>query len=153
MGCAHSSEASVPVCSVRVITINGHLEIFDRPVTAGEITANSATYVLCSAAQLLSPGSRPLGPDDRLEPGRLYFLVPPSVLQAAPLDMAAIATRLTTLARSASAGKSKAASAGPATKVKERKAQPPWRPELSTVRELPSTSLSSSQSVQSHVKS
>ncbi|KAK8968175.1 hypothetical protein KSP40_PGU003161 [Platanthera guangdongensis] len=110
MGCAQSSEASVPVCSVRVITINGHLEIFDRPVTAGEITANSAPYVLCSAAQLLSPGTRPLGPDDRLEPGRLYFL-------AAPLDMAAIATRLTTLARSASAGKSNAASASPATKL------------------------------------
>ncbi|KAI0518861.1 hypothetical protein KFK09_006298 [Dendrobium nobile] len=160
MGCHHSIEASVPFSGVRVITINGHLELFESPVTAGEVTGKPSHHVLCSAAHLLTTGARSLRPEDRLESGRLYFLLPQSVLQAGPLDLAALATRLTNLARTAPVIKAKVESAatGPGSvaagvnqgKAQERPRPHMWRPVLSTVREI---SLSLSLASQSVIKS
>ncbi|XP_020580591.1 uncharacterized protein LOC110024773 [Phalaenopsis equestris] len=114
MGCRYSiEEASVPFIGVRVININGVVELFELPVAAGEVTGNPSSHVLCSAAHLLSPGAQPLRPDDRLESGRLYFLLPSYALQAGPLDLAALATRLTNLARTAQVRKAKVESGAP----------------------------------------
>ncbi|MQL70258.1 hypothetical protein Taro_002556 [Colocasia esculenta] len=102
MGCGLSCCRSTSTFNgVRVVHINGYVEDFSGPVTVAEVTGKPPKLVCFSPAQLLSFAARPLGLDERLEPGRLYFLLPHSVLQSdsSPVDLAALATRLTALAR------------------------------------------------------
>lgn len=119
MGCAFSSAGSArllrPCAGVRVIHTNGYVEDFDGPgvVTVATVTgclsssdpaaaaANGKGYVLCSAAHLLQPGRGPFRPDDALQPGTVYFLLPQSVFQAesSAVDLACLMNRLTALAR------------------------------------------------------
>ncbi|CAN6200615.1 unnamed protein product [Urochloa humidicola] len=124
MGCAFSSAASsgalppCPAAGVRVIHTNGYVEDFLGPgvVTVAHVTgcyygsadkdqaaASSASprYVLCSAAHLLQPGRGPFRPDDPLQPGTVYFLLPQSVFQSesSAVDLACLMNRLTALAR------------------------------------------------------
>ncbi|KAG0470415.1 hypothetical protein HPP92_016517 [Vanilla planifolia] len=163
MGCRFSCAASEPACGVRVITINGHVEHFQPPITAGEVSGKPPRHVLCSAGHLLSAGTGPLRPEDRLEPGRLYFLLPASVLQAGPLELAGLATRLTTLARSASSVRAKAISVdlvGPEGsdttadgKGNQRPRPGTWQPVLSTVREVSLSRSTASESTPTRSKS
>ncbi|PKA57869.1 hypothetical protein AXF42_Ash012408 [Apostasia shenzhenica] len=136
MGCKQSKNASQPFKGARVISISGHVEEYEVPVTAGEVWDKPARHMLCSAAQLLTGGARPLRPDDRLEPGRIYFLLPVSVLQAGPVDLAALVSRLTAIARSAQAEPAKP-TAPPGSPGEETEGKRSWRPVLSTVREAP----------------
>uniref|UniRef100_A0ACD5UHJ0 Uncharacterized protein n=1 Tax=Avena sativa TaxID=4498 RepID=A0ACD5UHJ0_AVESA len=119
MGCGFSSTtgrcALRPFAGVRVIHTNGYVEDFDAaadgtPVTVARATASScgasssssgARYVLCSSSHLLQPGRAPFRPDDALEPGTVYFLLPHSVFQAesSAVDLACLMNRLTALAR------------------------------------------------------
>lgn len=122
MGCAFSSAGSAgalrPCAGVRVIHTNGYVEDFEGPgvVTVAHVTgclssdpasaaiANSDPgkgYVLCSAAHLLQPGRGPFRPNDALQPGTVYFLLPQSVFQAesSAVDLACLMNRLTALAR------------------------------------------------------
>lgn len=98
-----------------MIHTNGYVEDFDGPgvVTVATVTgclsssdpaaaaANGKGYVLCSAAHLLQPGRGPFRPDDALQPGTVYFLLPQSVFQAesSAVDLACLMNRLTALAR------------------------------------------------------
>lgn len=138
---------------VRVVHINGLIEDFETPVTAGEITGKPPKYLLCSSAQLLILGSSPIRFEDRLEPGRLYFLLPHSVMQsnASPLDILSLVTRLTELARKHGPGVTKHGltrlePVKPDQMVKDDDGARRWRPELETIEEK---SMRSSQSVQS----
>ncbi|URE07340.1 hypothetical protein MUK42_19386 [Musa troglodytarum] len=81
--------------------MNGYVEDFEAPVTVEEVTGKPPTHVLLSSAHLLAFGSNPLRPDDCLEPGRLYFLLPHAVFQSesSPVDLATLMTRLTTAAK------------------------------------------------------
>uniref|UniRef100_A0ACD5ZBM9 Uncharacterized protein n=1 Tax=Avena sativa TaxID=4498 RepID=A0ACD5ZBM9_AVESA len=118
MGCGFSSTtgrcALRPYAGVRVIHTNGYVEDFDAaadgtPVTVARATAScgasssssGARYVLCSSSHLLQPGRAPFRPDDALEPGTVYFLLPHSVFQAesSAVDLACLMNRLTALAR------------------------------------------------------
>lgn len=120
MGCIFSSPGSAralrPCAGVRVIHTNGFVEDFDGPgvVTVAHVTrclagpagpASAAAagkgYVLCSSAHLLQPGRGPFRPDDALQPGTVYFLLPQSVFQAesSAVDLACLMNRLTALAR------------------------------------------------------
>jgi len=118
MGCAFSSAGSAgalrPCAGVRVIHTNGYVEDFEGPgvVTVATVTGclsdsssgdnnNGKGYVLCSAAHLLQPGRGPFRPDDALQPGTVYFLLPQSVFQAesSAVDLACLMNRLTALAR------------------------------------------------------
>lgn len=121
MGCIFSSPGSAralrPCAGVRVIHTNGFVEDFEGPgvVTVAHVTrclggpggpasaANAAGkgYVLCSSAHLLQPGRGPFRPDDALQPGTVYFLLPQSVFQAesSAVDLACLMNRLTALAR------------------------------------------------------
>ncbi|KAG0515979.1 hypothetical protein BDA96_10G324000 [Sorghum bicolor] len=119
MGCAFSSAGSAgalrPCSGVRVIHTNGYVEDFEGPgvVTVATVTGclssdpaadgngDSKGYVLCSAAHLLQPGRGPFRPDDALQPGTVYFLLPQSVFQAesSAVDLACLMNRLTALAR------------------------------------------------------
>ncbi|CAN6193060.1 unnamed protein product [Urochloa humidicola] len=125
MGCAFSSSAksgALRPCpsGVRVIHTNGYVEDFLGPgvVTVAHVTgcyssddyskdhpasaaSSSPRYVLCSAAHLLQPGRGPFRPDDPLQPGTVYFLLPQSVFQSesSAVDLACLMNRLTALAR------------------------------------------------------
>jgi hypothetical protein len=115
MGCAFSSSgpgALPPFSGVRVIHTNGYVEDFPGPgvVTVGHVTgklqssASTTTpprYVLCSSANLLQPGRGPFRPDDALQPGTVYFLLPHTVFQSesSAVDLACLMNRLTALAR------------------------------------------------------
>ena len=57
--------------------------------------------VVAPERRLISLGAKPMRPDTLLEPGRIYFLLPYSALQAdmSPLDYAAVAKKLTALAK------------------------------------------------------
>ncbi|CAL4966568.1 unnamed protein product [Urochloa decumbens] len=125
MGCAFSSSPSsssgalrpCPAAGVRVIHTNGYVEDFLGPgvVTVAHVTgcysskdqpasasaSSSPRYVLCSAAHLLQPGRGPFRPNDPLQPGTVYFLLPQSVFQSesSAVDLACLMNRLTALAR------------------------------------------------------
>ncbi|KAF7110512.1 hypothetical protein CFC21_110604 [Triticum aestivum] len=115
MGCGFSSGASGgggglrPFAGVRVIHTNGYVEDFPAgeggaPVTVARATASSPSscrYVLCSSAHLLQPGRALFRPDDALQPGTVYFLLPHSIFQAesSAVDLACLMNRLTALAR------------------------------------------------------
>ncbi|KAL5225297.1 hypothetical protein ABZP36_011936 [Zizania latifolia] len=114
MGCAFSSARALPAFDgVRVIHINGYVESFDGPVTVGHVTgetggaaAEQQRYVLCSSAHLLQPGRGPFRPDDPLQPGTVYFLLPQSIFQSesSAVDLACLMNRLTALARKGGGG-------------------------------------------------
>ncbi|KAL5200188.1 hypothetical protein ABZP36_021391 [Zizania latifolia] len=114
MGCGFSSAGRLrPFDGVRVIHTNGYVEDFDGPVTVGHVTgkmADQQRYVLCSSAHLMQPGRGPFRPDDPLQPGTVYFLLPQSIFQSesSAVDLACLMNRLTALAR-----KGGAAAAGP----------------------------------------
>ncbi|CAL9753638.1 unnamed protein product [Musa acuminata subsp. burmannicoides] len=99
-GCMSCRGARTFSC-VRVIHMNGYVEDFEAPVTVGEVTGKPPTHVLLSSAHLIAFGSNLLRPDDCLEPGRLYFLLPHAVFQSesSPVDLATLMTRLTTAAK------------------------------------------------------
>lgn len=116
MGCGFSSASSGalrPFAGVRVIHTNGYVQDFDAsadgaPVTVARATAScgggssgGSRYVLCSSSHLLQPGRAPFRPDDALQPGTVYFLLPHSVFQSesSAVDLACLMNRLTALAR------------------------------------------------------
>ncbi|VAI79065.1 unnamed protein product [Triticum turgidum subsp. durum] len=115
MGCGFSTGAAGgggglrPFAGVRVIHTNGYVEDFPAgedgaPVTVARATASSPSscrYVLCSSAHLLQPGRALFRPDDALQPGTVYFLLPHSIFQAesSAVDLACLMNRLTALAR------------------------------------------------------
>ncbi|XP_062233934.1 uncharacterized protein LOC133931145 [Phragmites australis] len=169
MGCGFSTSSSGalrPCAGVRVIHANGYVEDFHGPgvVTVAHVTGCSdkdesspPRYVLCSSAHLLQPGRGPFRPDDPLQPGTVYFLLPHSIFQSesSAVDLACIMNRLTALARKGCAAS--APGPGPVealfaaaqvtdhrqqqpmaavAKAKEPAARPaPWRPRLDRIDE------------------
>lgn len=90
--------------NVRVVHLNGYVEEFEHPVLVGEITGKPPKHFVCTPAQLLSTGYKPLKQDTLLQQGQIYFLLPYSAMQseASPMDLAAVVRKLTALARSTS---------------------------------------------------
>ncbi|KAG0470686.1 hypothetical protein HPP92_017386 [Vanilla planifolia] len=147
MGCCFSRNKSEPFNGVRVLHINGHLEGFDAPVTACEITGKPPYQLLFSPVHLLSGYAKPLQANEQLEPGRVYFLLPYSVLQTSPADLTALAIRLCAVAnRSAKVAPVKGTirpalvqTVGEVGCVRQDMRLPrvrPWKPVLETIREL-----------------
>ncbi|KAK3131198.1 hypothetical protein QOZ80_6BG0503340 [Eleusine coracana subsp. coracana] len=131
MGCAFSSSGPggslPPFSGVRVIHTNGYVEDFPGPgvVTVAHVTGGKSSspprYVLCSSAHLLQPGRGPFRPDDALQPGTVYFLLPQSVFQSesSAVDLACLMNRLTALARKSSCVANAAATQGPTSTAVE----------------------------------
>ncbi|RRT66348.1 hypothetical protein B296_00006118 [Ensete ventricosum] len=71
--------------------------IFEPPVTVGEVTGNPPTHSRLSLAHPLGFGSIELRPDDYLEPGSLYFLLPDAVIhsESSPVGDDALMTQFT----------------------------------------------------------
>ncbi|XP_020578676.1 uncharacterized protein LOC110023542 [Phalaenopsis equestris] len=139
-------DESEPYNGVRVMHINGHVEGFDPPITASEVTGKPPYRLLFTPIQLLAGVAKPLCGDEQLEPGRFYFLLPHSALQAGPVDLVALANGLTAKARRSANCRpdkgnrrpvletdSEESPVGVGSKARRGK---PWRPVLSTIREL-----------------
>ncbi|KAF5456368.1 hypothetical protein F2P56_025859 [Juglans regia] len=103
--CFSCRSSSAAFKSIRVVHFNGFVEDFENPVSVSQVTGKPPKHFVCTPAQLLSTAtataSNLLKPDTQLEPGKLYFLLPYSTLQAeiSPLDLASIAKRLTRVAK------------------------------------------------------
>ncbi|KAG8063740.1 hypothetical protein GUJ93_ZPchr0003g17324 [Zizania palustris] len=66
---------------VRIIHLNGHIEEYARPVTAGEVIAAHPSHVLSRPCSSQQGGARRLlivSPESELKRGCFYFLVPAS---------------------------------------------------------------------------
>ncbi|KAL1335420.1 hypothetical protein HN51_064318 [Arachis hypogaea] len=93
--------------SIRVVHLNGHVEEFDEPISAGQVIfgvgSSTKQYFVCTAIQLLSScsSSMSLKEDAQLQPGQIYFMLPYSILHAdvSPVDLASLAKRLNAIAR------------------------------------------------------
>lgn len=145
MGCFFSRSSSQQFDGVRVIHINGYVEDFPVPVTAGQVTGKPPKHVLCTSAHHLTLGSQPLPrPDDTLEPGRLYFLLPHSVFRSdsSLVELASLMNRLTAIARrrrQAPAGRQQPVGSfgklGPGNNGPWRPRAGTWKPKLDSIEE------------------
>ncbi|MCD7451579.1 hypothetical protein HAX54_012634 [Datura stramonium] len=91
---------NLPVTEVAmVIQMNGKLQEFRQPITAGEILAQNPDFFLCSSEAMNVNSLVPqLAKHEILQLGQLYFLLPVSKLQT-PLslqDMCALAVKAST---------------------------------------------------------
>uniref|UniRef100_A0A2P2LYK9 Uncharacterized protein MANES_06G020600 n=1 Tax=Rhizophora mucronata TaxID=61149 RepID=A0A2P2LYK9_RHIMU len=87
---------------IRVVHLDGYVEDFEYPVSVREVTGKSQKRYVCTGAELLSLGPKPLKPDAQLERGRIYFLLPRSTLEGdtSPMEFAPMVRRLTSIAKS-----------------------------------------------------
>ncbi|KAK6942008.1 PADRE domain [Dillenia turbinata] len=102
--------------TIRIVHLNGIVEEFENPITVCEVTGKPPEHFICTPAQLLTgSSSNPLKPTSRLEPGRVYFLLPFSAFQpdVSPMDLASIVSKLNKIAKSwPGSGKSPSPSPG-----------------------------------------
>ncbi|KAL5771574.1 hypothetical protein ACOSP7_015728 [Xanthoceras sorbifolium] len=156
--CSRSSSESTINNSIRVVHLNGYVEDFMFPVQVSQVTGRSQKHFLCTAAQLLVIGSKPMKPNAILEPGNIYFLIPSSALQAdvSPLDLASLVKRLTAKAKSSKSPGS--CSTSPlcgqyrtsSCSMDRRRRRPSWRPILDTIREMSFSRMSESDLQEMH---
>jgi PADRE domain len=101
MGCILPRAKPKKFDCVRVVHMNGYVEDYEGPVTAGRVMGKSERYMLCSSSSILYSGKHAFKPGEPLEPGRIYFLLPITLLQseASPVDFACLLNRLTSLAK------------------------------------------------------
>lgn len=99
--CFSSSSSSESSSTIRVVHLNGYVEDFEFPVTVRQVTGKPTKHFVCTPTQLLSTGPKPLNPNTQLEPGRVYLLLPFSVLKpdVSPLDLVSVARKLTAIAK------------------------------------------------------
>ncbi|XP_059310807.1 uncharacterized protein LOC132062205 [Lycium ferocissimum] len=91
---------NLPVTKVAmVIQMNGKLQEFQQPITAGEILIQNPDFFICSSEAMNVNSLVPqLAKDEILQLGQLYFLLPVSKLNT-PLslqDMCALAVKAST---------------------------------------------------------
>lgn len=96
-----SSPPTLESATVRVVHLNGYVEDFEQPVTVSQVTGKPSKQFVCTPAQLLSYGSKPLKHDTLLHPGQIYLLLPYSALQVdvSPVDLASMVKKLTAVAK------------------------------------------------------
>ncbi|OWM84288.1 uncharacterized protein LOC116194807 [Punica granatum] len=83
--------------NVRIVHLNGLVEDFDPPIFVNQlITSKPPKHFIITPSQLLSPLSKPLNSNAKLEPGRVYFLLPYSTLQpdVSPANLATLVKKL-----------------------------------------------------------
>uniref|UniRef100_A0A803Q7D2 DUF4228 domain-containing protein n=1 Tax=Cannabis sativa TaxID=3483 RepID=A0A803Q7D2_CANSA len=100
---------------VRVVHLNGYVECFEQPIPVSQVLEKPSKNFVCTPIELLSSGFRPLKPETLLQPGRIYFLLPYTTLQAevSPIDLATLVKRLNAAATKTSrSGSIKSSSSG-----------------------------------------
>ncbi|KAA8535777.1 hypothetical protein F0562_030789 [Nyssa sinensis] len=108
MGCSYSCELQPQsvFSIIRVVHLNGYVEDFEQPTTVAQLTGKPPKHFVCTRAQLVSGGLKPLKPDTQLEPGHFYFLLPFSTFRSdiSPVDLGCMARKLITIAKSSPFG-------------------------------------------------
>ncbi|KAL7193937.1 hypothetical protein ACSBR2_025557 [Camellia fascicularis] len=96
-----SSSSTTLLKTIRVVHMNGHVEDFEHSVTVGEVTGKPPRHFVCTRAQLVSGGPKPLKQETQLELGNVYFTLPYSTIQSdvSPVDLASTAKKLTQIAK------------------------------------------------------
>ncbi|KAJ4834893.1 hypothetical protein Tsubulata_038792 [Turnera subulata] len=105
MGSCFSCRSSPKLQNIRVVHLSGYVEDYAYPVSVSQVitgTGKPSKHFVCTAAQLLSAGSKPLQLETQLEAGRIYFLLPSSALEddISPSDFSAVVKKLTAIAKS-----------------------------------------------------
>ncbi|KAJ8767347.1 hypothetical protein K2173_017391 [Erythroxylum novogranatense] len=135
MGSCLSRKPLTESKSIRVVHLNGYVEIFDYPVSVRQVTGKSTKHFVCTAAQLLIPGSKPLKEYEELKQGQIYFLLPHSALETnSPSDFAAMVSKLTAIANSTTFVQSNSASKPTTPKGS---ISPVWNPPVSSPNRSP----------------
>ncbi|KAK9271021.1 hypothetical protein L1049_026609 [Liquidambar formosana] len=99
--CFSSDEQSFCVPTAKVISVAGDLREYSLPFTASEVlqmesSSDSSACFVCNSDRLYYDDYIPaLHPEDPLQPGQIYFLLPNSKLQyrLSASDMAALAVK------------------------------------------------------------
>lgn len=97
-----SSKPLSPSKKVRIVHLNGMVEDFNPPISVNQlINSSHPKHFICTPSQLLSPYSKPLNSNTKLEPGSHYFLLPYSTLDpdVSPINLATLAKQLSKKAR------------------------------------------------------
>ncbi|GKV00332.1 hypothetical protein SLEP1_g13039 [Rubroshorea leprosula] len=136
--------------TIRLVHLNGYVEDFEPPISVGQVISMSPKHFVCTAAQLLSTASLPLKPDDQLQPGSIYFLLPHSAFHAdaSPTDFASLVKRLTAKAKSVDPTSTSISTPGSLMEFPEERARSvgrrSWKPILDTIKEMSFTRRSDS---------
>lgn len=73
--------------SIKIIHMDGCIEEFSDPIKASKITSRNPNFFLCNSEQMLIGSCVPsLSPDENLQIGQIYFLLPLSLAQS-PLSL------------------------------------------------------------------
>ncbi|OIT20332.1 hypothetical protein A4A49_39547 [Nicotiana attenuata] len=96
----YSGSMNLPITKVAMlIQMNGQLQEFQQPITAGEILGQNPDFFICSSEAMNVNSLVPqLAKDEILQLGQLYFLLPISKLHT-PLslqDMCTLAVKAST---------------------------------------------------------
>lgn len=145
MGCCFSSKKLPKSKNIRIVGLNGLVQEIGYPITVGEVTGKPGMHFLITQPQLLTAAAAtPLKVDAPLEAGRVYFLLPTTLFQSAPEELAPIARKLASIARKPpSKSKSKSCSSSSPSPFNDGDDEVlnkcgksrSWKPVLSTIRE------------------
>ncbi|KAL7592070.1 hypothetical protein Lser_V15G33489 [Lactuca serriola] len=96
--CIRSTEPTST--TIRVVHLDGVLEEFDAPITVGQIIGGFPKHFMTTPIQLMH-GLVLMKLDALLEPGRIYFVLPYSILRLneSSKDLMCLAQKLTSIAK------------------------------------------------------
>ncbi|GJX90709.1 hypothetical protein Tco_0344035 [Tanacetum coccineum] len=109
--------------SIRVVHIDGLVEDFESPKTINEIVGYYTKHFLTTPVQILQVGLIPLKNDTRLEPGRIYFLLPYAItrLNESSVDVLPLTKKLIKIAKTRKSIAKPAAPRLPSSVIQENK--------------------------------
>ncbi|KAI3701732.1 hypothetical protein L6452_27027 [Arctium lappa] len=87
--------------TIRVVHLDGFLEVYESPTTVNQVISDLPKHFMSTPIQLIQNVLVPLKLDTQLEPGKVYFVLPFSILRfnEAPGDLIALAKKLTNIAK------------------------------------------------------
>lgn len=87
--------------TIRVVHLDGFLEVYESPTTVNQVISNLPKHFMSTPIQLIQNVLVPLKLDTQLEPGKVYFVLPFSILRfnEAPGDLINLAKKLTNIAK------------------------------------------------------
>ncbi|KVI01433.1 uncharacterized protein LOC112500941 [Cynara cardunculus var. scolymus] len=134
--------------TIRVVHLDGVLEVYESPTTVNQVISNLPKHFMSTPVQLIQNVLVPLKLDTQLEPGRIYFVLPFSILRfnEAPGDLINLAKKLTNVAKThrprpkpkpaPSTQISLGCSNGEKNNMRNSTKSLSWKPILATIREI-----------------
>lgn len=77
IACIHVPPPEPPIRTIKIIHSNGHVEIYDRPITASKLMVEFPKHLVCHSDSFFIGQKIPaLSENDELKLGHKYFLLP-----------------------------------------------------------------------------